>query len=230
MINTLFPHKRYSFINEFVLKDLPDKDFNFIQDKSTVLKLKKGQAIFHEGTTPIGLYIIRIGKIKKYATGLNGKEHIFYLAKEGEIIGHHELISEETYSSSAACLTDSIVNLIPKDVFFKILEDNPNIKNRLLRSISHEFGVFINNSRILAQHSVRERCAISIIKLQEFFSIKEGGGFRISRKDHSNIVGTSVESLVRVLHDFKKENVIKVSENLIFIIDIKKLVEICNLI
>jgi len=52
----------------------------------------------------------------------------------------------------------------------------------------------------------------------------------LSRKDHSNIVGTSVESLVRVLHDFKEEEIIKISKNSIYIIDIKKLVKICNLI
>jgi len=230
MINSLFPHKRYSFINESVLEDLPDKDFQYIEENITVLRLKKGQVIFHEGTTPIGLYIIRIGKIKKYALGFDGKEHIFYLAKENQIIGHHELISKETYSCSSACLTDCIVNLIPQKVFFKILSDNRGIKDRLLRSISHEFGVFINNSKILAQHNVRERCAISIIKLKEFFGANDDEGFKISRKDHSNIVGTSVESLVRVLHDFKEEEIIKISKNSIYIIDIKKLVKICNLI
>jgi len=227
MINSLFPHKRYSFINESVLEDLPDKDFQYIEENVIVLKLKKGQVVFHEGTTPIGFYIIRIGKVKKYALGLDGKEHIFYLAKENQIIGHHELISKETYSCSSACLTDCMVNLIPKKVFLEVLSNNPSIRDRLLRSIAHEFGVFINNSKILAQQNVRERCAISIIKLKEFFGSDEEG-FKISRKDHSNIVGTSVESLVRVLHDFKEEKVIKISENCIYVIDIKKLVGICN--
>jgi len=175
--------------------------------------------------------LIRTGKVKKYSTGIDGKEHIFYLAKEGEIIGHHELIAEETYSSSSACLTDCIINCIPQKAFLQILEDNPDIKNRLLKSMAHEFGVFINNSRILTHHNVRERCAISIIKLKEFFGIdSDDEGFKISRKDHSNIVGTSVESLVRVLHDFKEEKVIRISENSIYITDVNKLVEICNLI
>jgi len=45
MINSLFPHKRYSFINESVLEDLPSKDFQYIEENVTVLKLKKGQVI-----------------------------------------------------------------------------------------------------------------------------------------------------------------------------------------
>jgi len=230
MINTLFPYKRYSFINDSVLESLSEEEIKYIEENTTVLKLKKGQVIFHEDTTPMGLYMIKEGKVKKYAMGLDGKEHIFYLAKEGEIIGHHELMSKEPYSSSSACLTDVVVNLIPKQVFFTILKNNHDMKDKLLKSVAHEFGVFISNSRILAQHNVRERSAISIIKLKEFFGVGIDEGFRISRKDHSNIVGTSVESLVRVLHDFKEEGVINIMENSIFITNMQKLVKICNLI
>ncbi|KZS39792.1 hypothetical protein AWE51_09075 [Aquimarina aggregata] len=229
MINTLFPYKRYSFINYSVLENLPKKELKFIEENTTILRLKKGQVLFHEGTIPVAAYIISSGKIKKYATGLEGREHIFYLAKENDIIGHHELISKEAHSCSAACLTDCVVNLVPKKIFSQIITSNEDIKSRLLHTIAHEFGVFISNSRILAQHNVRERCAISIIKLREFFGVDKEG-FKISRKDHSNIVGTSVESLVRVLHDFKEEGVIKISDNNLYITNMDKLVKICNII
>ncbi|MBG6130073.1 CRP-like cAMP-binding protein [Aquimarina sp. EL_43] len=55
-------------------------------------------------------------------------------------------------------------------------------------------------------------------------------GIRLSRKDHSNIVGTSIESLVRVLHDFKEEEVIEIKENAMLIKDMEKLIGITNVI
>lgn len=229
MINILFPHKRYSFINESILENLPEDISQLIKENLTTLKLKKGQVLFHEGTAPIGLYIIKSGKIKKYTTGIEGKEHIFYLAKENEMLGHRSLLSKEPHCCSSACLSDCIINLIPKEIFYLVLNLDQNLLNRFLKSLAHEFGVFINNSKILAQHSVRERCAISIIKLKEFFNVSDGG-FKISRKDHSNIVGTSVESLIRVLHDFKEEEIIKINENSIFVLNPKKLVQISNMV
>lgn len=228
MINILFPHKRYTFISESFLQCLPDHVIDMIDENKTVLNLTKGQVLFHEGSIPTGVYILKTGKVKKYATGLNGKEHIFYLIKENGILGHHNMLCDETYSHSAACLTDCSFFLIPKNIFLSIIENNRDMLDRLLENISHEFGVFINNSRILAQHNVRERTALSIIKLEKFFS--ESGRIKLSRKDHSNIVGTSIESLVRVLHDFKQEGIIDIKENIILVNDMERLVDITNLI
>ncbi len=227
MINTLFPYKRYSFINEPVMENLPKNILDQIEENKTVLNLKKRQVLFHEGTIPMGIYVLKTGKVKKYTQGVNGKEHIFYLIKENEIFGYHSLLSEETYSHSAACLTDCTFELIPKKIFYWVIENDSEILHRLLKSISHEFGVFIINSKILAQHSVRERTALSIIKLEQFFN---DHCIKLSRRDLSNIVGTSIESLVRVLHDFKEEEVIDIKESMITIKDMKKLIAITNFI
>jgi CRP-like cAMP-binding protein len=129
-------------------------------------------------------------------------------------------------------LTDCIFYLIPKNIFFSIIENNRSILDHLLQNISREFGIFLNNSKILAQHSVRERTALSIIKLEEFFNEEAimSAGVKLSRKDHSNIVGTSIESLVRVLHDFKEEGIIEIKESVIMIKDMEKLISITNLV
>ncbi len=228
MVNTLFSHKRYSFISESFLQFLPEDTVNKIDDNKTILKLTKNQVLFHEGSIPMGVYILQTGKVKKYATGLNGKEYTFHLIKEKEILGYHNILCDEAYSHSASCLTDCVFYLIPKKIFLSIIENNRNILNRLLENMSHEFGVFINNSRVLAQHSVRERTALSIIKLEEFFD--NNGRIKLSRKDHSSIVGTSIESLVRVLYDFKEEGIIDIKENMIIVNDIEELINITNLI
>ncbi|MDC1161828.1 Crp/Fnr family transcriptional regulator [Tenacibaculum sp.] len=228
MINILFPLKRYSFINESFLKSLPSSVISRFEEKKTTLKLTKGQVLFHEGCIPNGIYIIKKGKVKKYCTGINGKEHLFHLVKEDSIFGYHNLLSGEPYSHSAACLTDCEFHLIPKITFISILNNNQDVLNQLLKIISYEFGVFSNNSKILAQHNVRERTALSLIKLEDFFDHK--GSIKISRKDHSNMVGTSIESLVRVLHDLKEEKVIEIKQSVIKIIDINKLIDITNFI
>ncbi len=226
MINTLFPCKRYSFANDTILVDLPNDMTSLIEERKISMKLKKGQVLFYEGTIPTGVYVLKTGKVKKYSTGLNGKEHIFYLAKENEIVGHHCLLSKETYAHTTACLTDCEFDLIPKEVFLSMIENDHEMLHRLLKSISHEFGVFTNNTRILAQHSVRERTALSIIKLERFFD--NDGCIKLSRKDHSSLVGTSIESLVRTLHDFKEEGAIELRESIIITKDIEKLVKASN--
>ncbi|GAA4275847.1 Crp/Fnr family transcriptional regulator [Aquimarina mytili] len=209
------------------MESLPKNILDQIEENKTVLNLKKGQVLFHEGTIPMGVYILKTGKVKKYTQGINGKEHIFYLIKENEIFGYHSLLSEETYSHSAGCLTDCTFELIPKKTFYWVIENDSKMLHRLLKSMSHEFGVFITNSKILAQHNVRERTALSLIKLEQFFN---DHCIKLSRRDLSNIVGTSIESLVRVLHDFKEEEAIDIKESTITVRDMKKLIDTTNFI
>ena len=169
MIDIVFPYKRFTFLNEYVLESVSEEIDELINDNKSVIKLKKGQILYHEESIPVGIYTIIEGKVKKYTTGINGKEHIFYFAKEHEILGHQTILNKEKYANSVACLTDCTFDFIPKKIFNKIIRKDKDLLNRILKSISHEFGVFIMNSKILAQHSVRERTALSIIKLDSFF-------------------------------------------------------------
>ncbi len=226
MINSDSPHKKYLFKNTNIFEKIPDKVYSLLEENKIVVKLKKGQVLFYEGTIPNGVYILKRGRAKKYSKGINDKEYIFHLLKENDILGHHDILCNEAYSHSVACLTDCLFYLIPKNIFLFILKNNPFILDNLLKSISREFGVFVNNSRVLAQHNVRERTALSLIKLNYFF--EDDQEIILSRKDHSNIIGTSIESLIRVLHDFKEEGIVEVRESKIIIKDAQKLAEIFN--
>ncbi|PKV52889.1 CRP-like cAMP-binding protein [Aquimarina sp. MAR_2010_214] len=215
-------------MNSNIFKKLSSDVLLLIEETKIPITLKKRQVLFYEGTIPSGIYVLKKGKIKKYSTGLSNKEHIFSLVKENEIFGHHNLLCDEVYSYSVACLTDCLFYLIPKEVFLSIIETNHEIRYLFLKDMSREFGMFINNSMVMAQHSVRERTALSIIKLENFFD--ENGSFSLSRRDHSNIVGTSIESLARVLYDFKKEKIIEIKEKTIKVIDMKKLIAATNFV
>lgn len=59
----------------------------FLEHKSTI-RCKKGQNFIIEGAPIHGLYFINHGKVKVAKTGLNGKEQIVRLTKDGDIIGH----------------------------------------------------------------------------------------------------------------------------------------------
>lgn len=226
-ISTMFPYKRFKFKSEKIFEDLSEECRGLILNEKTTLKIPKGQSLFYEGMVPQGVFLLKKGKVKKYTTGLEGKINIFQIAKESELIGYQALMSKAPYPYSAACLTDSEVEYISKTTFMRLLDLDKLFLYRLLEVMSHEFGVFVNSMKILSQHSVRERVAISLIKLNESSSNLDEG-IKISRRDHSSMVGTSVESLTRVLHDFKEERIINVQKGEIFVNDLEKLIKASN--
>ena len=75
----------------------------------------------------------------------------------------------------------------------------------------------------MAQLSVRQRLAVALLMLKDTYGIeqKEAGEVEInlSREDLSNIVGTATESLIRLLNEFKKEELIVTKGRKIRILD-----------
>jgi len=59
------PYVELCFEGSFsMLKDLPEKDKEFLVQDHTFSLLKKGELVFHEGDKPSGLYCLALGKVK----------------------------------------------------------------------------------------------------------------------------------------------------------------------
>ena len=109
----------------------------------------------------------------------------------------------EFYSASATVLEDATICFIPKSNFLELLRSNPAFFNSLTKSICHELGVMEEQLAMLAQKSVRERLATTLIMLKETYGV-EGDermliDIALSREDIANIVGKATETLIRLL-------------------------------
>ncbi len=227
-----FPIDKFHFNSDSILEGLPENDMEALKSKMVSYKFKKGKMIFSEGTYPSGIFYLKTGKVKKFKTDQNGREHIIYICNGGELLGYPALLCEEPYSDSATTLEDAVLEFIPKDAFLKILVQSPILSTRLLKNLSHEFAVLENSIVNFAHKSVRERLALSLLILKEKFRDKNNPNasveITLSREDLSNVTGTVVETLVRLLHDFKDEGLIETEGRKIRILDAKKLVKVAN--
>lgn len=227
-----FPFDKFSFKSDSVLEGLPDTDMELLNKNMTTHVYKKGEILFREGSYPTGIYFINKGKVKKYKTDKDGSEQIFYFYKKGELLGYNALISEEKYSDTAATIEESTISFIPKEDFLKAVEESPVLSKRLLKVISHEFGVLVNSISVFAQKTVRERLALSLILLRDKFK-KENQDkpveLDLSRDDLAKFVGTARETLVRLLHDFKEEGLIETNGRKIILKKASEIARIANL-
>ena len=228
----IFPIDRWDFNSKSILKDLPSDDYEKLMEHSFDKKYIKGEIVFKEGTIPSGIYHIKQGKVKKYKVDNYGKEQIIYVANTGELIGYHALLAAKYYPDSAATLTESVISFIPQIDFFTVLDQSPVLTRRLLKTLSHEFGVLANNISVFANRPVRERLAITLLVLREKFKKELSDGspveINVSRDDIANMAGATRENIVRLLRDFKDEQLIETKGRKIWIINVPKLVAVSN--
>lgn len=228
----LFPIDNWHYNSHTILNEISEQDRQLLLLHARKEYFKKGEIIFREGALPVGIYYIELGKIKKYKVDNAGKEHIFYVANTGELIGYHALLADEPYPDATAALEDSVVSFIPKSDFLQTLDVSRELSRKLLKTLSHEFGVLINNLSVSAQKSVRERVAIVLIVLREKFKHEVGQdepvSINIPRDVIANMAGTTRENIARMLSDFRKEEIIQISGRKIIITNIRQLVMVAN--
>lgn len=208
-----FPFDKYSFNSDSIFDDLPKEDLVLLGRNMVTHNYKKGEILFREGSYPTGIYYIKKGKVKKYKSDKDGREQIFYVCKSGELLGYHALLSEENYTDSSCTLEEATISFIPKDDFLQAVRSSALLSNRLLKCMSHEFGVLVNGITIFAQKTVRERLALSLLILRNKYKKEDQEGkpveLTLSREDLAKMVGTARETLTRLLHDFKEEDLIE---------------------
>lgn len=233
-MSTAFRSDNFRYNTRGIFEGLTAENLERLREASVTHLYKKGEMVFREGGIPAGIFYLVSGKVKKYKTTTRGSEQIFYVCAAGELLGYHAVLSGEHYPDSAATIQDSEITFIPKESFLNVLQSSPVLSNELLKTLGHEFSVFINNITSLATKSVRERVALNLLILDEKFRTEErqdtAGEINMSRTDLANMVGTAKETLVRLLQQFKKEGLIEARGRVIRVVNRKAIIREANLL
>lgn len=227
-----FNIRKYNFISGSILEGLPKEELMFLKEEMLRREEKKNKILFREGTYPRGVFFLKKGKVKIYQTNADGKEQIVYIYTTGESFGYRPLLCDEPNAVSAKTLEECVFSFIPKETFISVLKKSPTLANKLLRNLSFEFSVWINTITAFTQKPVKERLALSLLILNEKFKrngqTSKAAPIKLSRIDLANYVGTSLETLVRMLRFFKDEKIIETKGRVIIICKHSELVKIVD--
>jgi CRP/FNR family transcriptional regulator len=101
-----------------------------------------------------------------------------------------------------------------------MIDSNTEFRNEIIKGLSKELGEKAVSITDMAQKSVRERIASSLLQLKDIYGEEP---INLSREDLANYVGTATETLIRFLKEFKEEGLINIQTRKVFIIDSAKL-------
>ncbi|HAS47291.1 MAG TPA: transcriptional regulator [Microscillaceae bacterium] len=215
-----------------IFSNLENGKLSEISSQKSCNLYRKGDVIFHEGNYPLGLFAIYSGKVKVFKTSESGKDHILRLAGAGEALGYRSLVSGEKYEVSAAVLEDTRVCFVPKSLFMNTLQESSNLSNRVMEFLTHDLKMAEGKIADLAQKTVKERVAETILMLKQFYGMEKDDktiNVSLSREDLANLVGTATETLIRSLSEFKKKEIIDLKGKKIIILNYKLLESIANI-
>ncbi len=212
------------------LKALTKDELIKLSDCKTSHIIKKGEVIFEEGENVNGIYCIKDGICKLTKLSANGKDHIVKLVTKGELLGQRSMISDEPVNLSAVALEDMQVCFIPKSEVMGYFDKNNQFSMNVMKSICGDLKEADGHMVNLAQKTVKERLAETLLYLHNTFGKNEDNSLKIqlSRDELASIIGTATESCIRLLSDFNKLGLIELNGKKIILKDINKLKKLAD--
>ena len=212
------------------LKALNKEELLKVAECKTSYTVKKGEHIFEEGENVNGIYCVKDGVCKLSKLSANGKDQIVKLIKPGELLGQRSMISDEPANLSAVALEDMEVCFIPKSEIIGFFDKNNQFSMNMMKTICGDLKEADDHMVSMAQKTVRERLAETLIYLEDTFGKNEDGSLRIqlSREELAGMIGTATESCIRLLSEFNKDQLIELIGKKIVLKNVAKLRKIAE--
>lgn len=215
-----------SCINEncFIKRHIHLEQMKNYIDKKRSFTCKKAQQFIIEGAPIQGLYFIYKGKVKTLKTGINGREQIVRLTKEGDTVGFRGFGTSKRYLIGAYALEDTVLCNFNNEDMLDILRNIPEFTFDLMLFYAEELNKSENNIRKIAQMNVRERVIDTLLYIHRKFGQANGViELDLSRKEIADFAGTTDEQVIRVISSLKKEALIKTIGKKIGLVNVDKL-------
>lgn len=188
------------------LKALSKEELLTMSNCKVSKMIKKGEVIFDEGEFINGIFCVKEGICKMTKLSPNGKNQIVKLTKRGELLGQRSLISDEPANLSAIALEDMEICFIPKGEIINFFNNNKQFSMNVMKTVCTDLKDADDLMVRMAQKSVKERLAHTLLYLEDTFGTNEDSSLKIqlSRDDIASMIGTATESCIRLLSEFNK--------------------------
>jgi len=189
------------------------------EDRSS--EYAKRSTIVKEGEYARFIYLVKEGHVHLRRSHEYGKEYILRDVVAEDYFGIAVLLEKEPYPYTAQAAGDGVrVGKLPADRFLELINHDPNVAAAVMH---HLAGYIIEGSEQLvnqAYDTVRRRTALILCELYE----KHGGKpIVIQREDLAQMVGSTKESVIRSLSDFKDADLVAIKGSKIEILHPDKL-------
>jgi CRP-like cAMP-binding protein len=164
-------------------------------------KIDKKEIIFTEGQKGFALFLCFQGDIQLYKSNADGREIVIKVIKPGEVFGEVILFEEDLYPVSALALTKGFLYELPKKQF-KSLLDKMDFRDDFIAMLMRKQRYLADQIKYLTIFDVQDR----LLKfLHEQYAGQQEIKIHVSKKDIAAAIGTTPETLSRVLLRLKKD-------------------------
>lgn len=189
------------------------------ESHSTVIDLKRGDVVYHQGDAPKGIYFVKSGLVGLTKVGVSGKEHLLRFFRQGQFFGHRSLFSNESYHGSSIALEPTKLKLVPEKIVLTALEKQPRLLFGIVTVLARELRRCENQHVMILDNQITVRVAQGLVYLKDLHP-----DHNWTRQEIANFCASTVSTVIKSLTDLEAMGLIKQDGRAIQIVDRDKLV------
>lgn len=172
----------------------------------------KGSTIFMQGQISNGIYMLCQGRVKLSTCSREGKVIILHIAEAGEILGLSAAVSDFVHVATAEVLEPCQVNFVRNKDFLRFIEQNPEACLSAVKQLSQNY-----HTACLQITSLGLSCSVADKLAKLFLGWCSGNGngngsvrlkITYTHEELAEMIGTSRETVSRILKDFRDRKLI----------------------
>ena len=192
-------------------------DRQHVLEVARVQHFARGAPIFQEGDPAETFLAIIEGRVKVFKSTPAGKEIILEIFGKGDPLGATAVYESRNLPASAIALEDTECLAIGRTDFFALLERHPAIVRALLAGITMRLIELTKRLAELTSGRVDARIARLLLKLASQIGKTDRGGtfiaMPLTRQELADLTGTTVETAIRTMSQWQKEDVVRTEKD-----------------
>jgi len=174
----------------------------------------KGAVLFAEEQSPRGIFMLCQGRVKLSCCACNGKTLIFKVAEPGEVLGLSATINGVPHELTAETLEPCQLNFAKRDDFLRFLNEHREACFGVAQHLSDDYIEAHREFRALGlSRSAGERLANLLLRWGSGKTKAAPAGVPITlsltHEEISQMIGTSRETVTRLLADMKRRRIVQ---------------------
>lgn len=206
-----------------IFRDLNQQELARVEEIAIHRVFRKKTTIFMEGSEKEAVFFIQDGLVKAYKTDEEGHEQIVSLLQTGDMFPHTGFFNQTPYPATTEALVDTHVLAIPVRAFEQLILAMPSIAIKVIDVMGAKIRELQQKLQQFTGHDVHDRIIFFLLQLADKHGEVKGSRIHIelpmTHQELANTIGTTRETVNRLLNQLKKQRILEMHRSEIIILD-----------
>lgn len=210
-----------------VFSSLTPEELEELASQFRVVRSEAPEPFFEEGDAAEDYYILSEGKAKIVKSAETGQDVILELLFPGDVFGALAVFEGRDFPATAMPIGAASAVALPREDLQRWISSRPGIIAQTVTRVTSRVRNAQEMRRRLATEQVEKRILHTLLDLLDKIGepTPQGTAVRLTRKDIAEMVGTTVETSIRVLSRLTQEGLLHSERGRIIVPNRRKLEE-----